>query len=211
MRTVFLLLVLANLLFYAYAQLARQSGIERELPLLQIRPESIRVLRAAQAPRARAPACIEWGPFAGGDAARAEAALAELEAAGARLERRALAVPGYWVYIPPLRTRAEAERKAAELRALGVHEFVLLEEGTRWRNAISLGIFGAEEAAQAHLARLRERGVRSALAERRDDLLRQVRFYVREPDQTTVRRLAEIQREFPGSELKAGACPAHEP
>lgn len=32
-------------------------------------------------------------------------------------------------------------------------------------------------------------------------------YYVREPDSATVARIAELQRGFPGTEIKAGACP----
>jgi hypothetical protein len=54
-------------------------------------------------------------------------------------------------------------------------------------------------------------GVRSALITRREKLLRQVAFFVREPDATTVARLTELQRDFPAAEIKAGSCPAPTP
>lgn len=33
-------------------------------------------------------------------------------------------------------------------------------------------------------------------------------YYVREPEATTVAQIAELQRSFPGTEIKAGACPS---
>jgi hypothetical protein len=114
---------------------------------------------------------------------------------------------GYWVHVPPLKTKAEVDRKARELRDLGVTEFFVVQDAGQWRNAISLGIFRTDEAAQTFLAKLKQQGVRSAIAARRENFLKQVAFYVREPDEATVARVTALQQEFPGSEVKAGPCP----
>jgi hypothetical protein len=114
---------------------------------------------------------------------------------------------GYWVYMPPQKNKADADRKLGELKALGVTEFFLVQEAGQWRNAISLGIFTTDEAAQAYLAKLKERGVRTAVSGRRENFLKQVVFYVREPNEATVARVTALQLEFPGSEIKADACP----
>jgi len=229
MRALFLLLVLANLLFFAYAQVAREgAGAESQISQLQMAPDRIRLLKAAgQAPadKPKAPgkaippapprsaaampvACLEWGVFAGPDVARAEAALVRLELPDGQIDRALADAGGYWVYMPPLKTKPEIDRKIGELKALGVTEFFVVQDAGKWRNAISLGIFRTDEAAQAFLAKLKERGVRSAVAARRENFLKQVAFYVREPGEATVARLTLIQQEFPGSEIKAGPCPA---
>jgi hypothetical protein len=109
--------------------------------------------------------------------------------------------------MPPLKAKADVDRKVNELKALGVTEFFVVQDAGQWRNAISLGIFRTEDAAQAFLAKLKERGVRTAVAERRENFLKQVVFHVREPNDVTVARLTVIQQEFPGSEIKAGPCP----
>ena len=49
--------------------------------------------------------------------------------------------------------------------------------------------------------------MRSAVAERRENFLKQVAFHVREPSEATVIRMTALQQEFPGSEMKAGPCP----
>jgi hypothetical protein len=226
MRALFLLLVLANLVFFAWAHVAREeAGAASRIRQLEIAPEKIRLLRAEPVPGAgpRAPgksippapsaasgvpgACLEWGIFAGPAAARAEAALAELGLPPGQVGRSVTDAGGYWVYMPPLKTRADAERKVGELKALGVTEFFVVQEPAQWRYAISLGIFRSDEAAQAFLAKLREQGVRSAVAARRENFLKQVAFYVREPDGETVARVTALQLEFPGTEIKAGPCP----
>jgi cell division septation protein DedD len=223
MRAFFLLLVLANLLFFAYVNVAPDRGaVESQIPLLQISPDKIKLLGAAggaapEKPPAKPPVttataaptvCLEWGVFAGPDVARAENAIARLELPPAQFEHVVTDASGYWVYMPPLKTKAEADRKVGELKALGVTEFFIVQDATQWRYAISLGIFRTEEAAKSFLAKLRERGVRTAIAERRENFLKQVAFYVREPNEATVARLAEAQKEFPGSDLKAATCPA---
>jgi len=227
MRALFLLLVLANLVFFVYAHVAREgAGAESQLATLQVSPEKIKVMKAAggteekprpagkaippappKAATAAPAACLEWGTFAGPNVARAETALARLELPQDRIERVVADAGGYWVYMPPLKTKADVDRKIGELKALGVTEFFVVQEATQWRNAISLGIFRTEEAAKVFLAGLRERGVRSAVAERRDNFLKQIAFLVREPSEAAVAKLAEIQQEFRGSELKAVPCP----
>jgi len=222
MRLLFLLLVLANIVFYAYAFVAKPQGsADSQIPLLQINPEKIRIVKAtgtvssgkpkpaeqAKAPSPGPAACLEWGLFAGPDVARAAAAIARLELPQTLVQRVVADVGGYWVYIPPLRSKAEVDKKIGELKALGVTDFFAVQDQTPWRNAISLGIFKSEEAAKSFLAGLREKGVRSAILERRENFLKQMAYFVREPGEAMVARLAELQREFPGSEIKAVACP----
>jgi hypothetical protein len=110
--------------------------------------------------------------------------------------------------VPPLKTKPETDRKVGELKALGVGDFSIVQDAGQWRNAISLGTFRTEEAAQGYLARLKERGVRSAVVERRESFPKHIAFLVREPDEALVARLATLQQEFPASELKATQCPA---
>lgn len=226
MRALFLLLVLANLMFFAYAQVTREGADAGSRILqLQIAPEKIKQLKAPEQtpsgkprapgkaipsapPRAAAPtACLEWGLFAGPAVAKAESGLARLELPATQIERTVADAGGYWVYMPPLKTKVEIDRKIGELKGIGITEFFVVQDAGQWKNAISLGIFRTEEAAQGFLAKLKERGVRSAIAARRENFLKQVAFHVREPNAATVAKLTELQKEFPGTEMKAGPCP----
>ena len=228
MRALFLLLVLANMMFFAYAQVAREGAdAGSRISQLQITPEKIKQLKAMDPapggkakgsgkaippapPKAAAAvptACLEWGLFAGPAVAKAESALAGLDLPASQIERSVADAGGYWVYMPQLKTKAEIDRKIAELKAIGITEFFVVQDPGQWKNAISLGIFRTEEAAQVYLAKLKERGVRSAIAARRENFLKQVAFHVREPTPATVAKLTELQKEFPGTEMKAGPCP----
>lgn len=70
---------------------------------------------------------------------------------------------GWWVVIPPLPGKAEADKKAGELLALGVREYFVIQDGAS-RFGISLGVFSGEKGARERLAELRAKGVRSAVA-----------------------------------------------
>lgn len=87
---------------------------------------------------------------------------------------------GWWVHIPPLATKADAERKANELRALGVTDFFQVQEGPG-RNAISLGIFNQEKGGRERLAELKAKGVRSAIIAPRPGKDESVALQVRGP------------------------------
>lgn len=226
MRALFLLLILANLVFFAYAHVAGEGAtIGNRIAALQISPERIRLLSSRGGPAAdaarqsrqsippvlapKAPgACLEWSNLGGPDIARAENDLAQIGIEPARIERVFADADGYWVHMPPLANKAEVDRKIGELKALGVHEFFVVQEAGKWRNAISLGIFRSDEAANVFLASLRQRGVRSAVVSRREKLLKQVVIYVREPGEALVAKLAGIQRNYPGTEMRASPCPA---
>ena len=135
-------------------------------------------------------------------------AVASLALPGAAVQRAVADSGGYWVYLPPLKTRAEVDRRVATLKARGVSDFYVVQEAGQWRNAISLGLFRSEETARNRAAKLRESGVQGVVLERRENILKQIAYFVREPDPAVVARLAELQREFPGTEVKAVPCPA---
>ena len=218
MRLIFLLLVLAHLAFYAWVHYLRVAvDADAHIQQVQITPEKIRLLNAP-APRVQgsaaanprngkaAAACLEWGAFIGPEAVRADAAIAELGLPAAQLKRVAADRPGYWVVIPPLKTRAEAERTAERLKGLGITDIVL--DPPQRRNAISLGILRTEEAAQTLLSAVQKKGVDNAVLELRENFFRRVVFYVREPDAATVAKLSALRAATPGTDIKALACPA---
>ena len=48
----------------------------------------------------------------------------------------------------------------------------------------------------------------TAIVERRESFLQQMALMVREPNEATVARLTAAQRQFPGTEIRAVACPS---
>jgi len=212
MRGLFFLLLAANLAAFALAQFengGRTEGhVSQPLNADRIRlvsPESLPPLEpVAQQP---AVACLEWGSFTSSELPRAESAVEKLDL-GDRLAIRQLEDnAGYWVYIPPLKGQEEAERKVAELTALGVADYFLIQDNAKWKYAISLGIFRSEEAAKRFHAGLAEKGVRSAVVGKRDQLVKLSVLVVRDPDTALTEKMVELKREFPGTDLRAATCP----
>jgi hypothetical protein len=224
MRAAFLILVLANVAFFAWARyLSPADSTADSAPLArQIEPEKLRILGAGEPPAAPASAkpaatpampavalaCMEWGSFTLADAPRAQKMLDPL-ALGPRLgQRRTEETAGWWVYIPPQGTRQNALKKAAELKTLGVDEyFVVADEGPfRW--GLSLGVFRTEEAALARLASLRRLGVKTAEIGARETIVPKVWLQVQGVDPLLEGRLREVAKQIEGSEVHA--CPAGE-
>lgn len=227
MRLAFLLLLAANLGFFAWARFLASSdqSIDRAPMQRQLEPQKLRIVSerelaraappappkpqpkpAAPAPAPAAPppapiACLEWGGFSAAEAARAAQRLEPL-ALGARLAQvRGEETASWWVHMPPQGNRAGAQKKAAELKAIGVRDYFVVQEPGRWQWALSLGVFSTESAAHAHLEALRAKGVRTAVIGQRDTRVTKVWFQVREVDAALEGRLKDIAAEFDGMTL----------
>lgn len=110
-----------------------------------------------------AEACLAWSGLATRDADRLSALLAEKFDDFKQARRMTPAgTPGWWVFIPPQSNKAEADKKAAELKKLGISDFFVIQEAGPNHWAISLGIFSLESGAKDRLNALKEKGVRSA-------------------------------------------------
>ena len=208
MRLLFYVLLAANIVLLGVVWLRPpQTSPDADLLNQQIKPEKMRIIAARPlvAPTIKT-ACLEWGPFGTGEVKPAQSALEALQSDIAITQREVQTVAGFWVYIPPLDTRSEVDHKIAELRKLGVEEYYAVESQGPMRNAISLGIFKTEEAANAYLERLRDKGVRSARAGSREHRVTQTVLVVHEPDVALTAKLAELRLQFPGTELKALQC-----
>jgi len=222
MRTIVLLVLLANVGFFAYHHyLGVSEEAAAQIQLLQISPEKIISVTAETMPGSAAPstlagapppaACVEWGALGAVEAVRADAALAALGLPAGAMLRRVTELDGYWVHMAPLKSKAEIDRKIGELKALDVTEYYVVQDAGPWRNAVSLGLYKSEAAANTEMERLRERGVRSAIVTRRDKFLKQVNYFVREPSAATIARLTDLQRGFPATEIRAVSCPVGTP
>lgn len=217
MRTIFLLLLLANLAFFAWARyyVEPDAGTDPQPLARQIDPQKLPIVPpapargtaagarpAATAPAAASAGCVEWGRFTQTGLPAARKLLAPL-ALGARLsERQVEETANWWVYIPPQDNRQGAQRKGAELKALGVDDFFVLQDQGSDQWSISLGAFRSEAAAQARLAQLKGKGVRSAQVGARVSLIPKVWLRVRDADAALRARLRAVAQSIQGSELR---------
>lgn len=171
-RLLFLLLVLANLLVFAWAQGylgTPEDGHEPERLEQQLHPEKLRIVGAASAlaPPAkrdeRACRVID-----GLGLAEAEKLGSVLESAGGEVRISPIAEPPlYLVVISDLANKAAADTKAAELTRLGFegHTDVVLRDG---RHEFVLGSFPSDAAARAFLQNVASRGIKSARVDARE-------------------------------------------
>jgi len=148
-------------------------------------------------------ACVLFSGIAPADFARAHDAFAAMNLGDRLAEQRVEDVTRYWVFMPPAADHHAAEQTMAGLKRLGIGDL-----SVRPDDSISLGVFSREDAAQRFLASLRARGVRGAQVAPFAKELRDLSMLVREPDTELVARLTIVQRDFPGSKLRAVPCPA---
>lgn len=184
-RTALGLLIAANVVAFLWwhGDFASWSGSNREPDRLrqQIDADRVKVLppaaRAVQQGASAVPAatgapaaaagpgtpapvesCLEIGPLEETRSARVRRFLAETPLVRGEIEP--LGDAGTWmVYLPPSETLAMAQRRAADLRRLGVRDLYLMPDGP-YRLGISFGLLRSEEAARALTDSLAQQGVR---------------------------------------------------
>jgi hypothetical protein len=215
MRLLFLLLVLANVAFFAWTRYYSAPGAAVDsAPLARpVAPEKLKIIPPRElpplsletAPASILASCLEWGSFTFADTARAERALEPLRLGSRLAQRRTQEAAGWWVFIPPQGSRQAALRKAAELKALEVVDYFIVQEEGEFRWALSLGVFRSEEAAQARLAALRAQGVSSAQVGPRETVVPKLWLQVKDVDAALESRLKDIARQIDGSQLRV--CP----
>ncbi len=150
--------------------------------------------------------CLEWGEFSGSDLSQASADLAGLKLGDKLTQREVEHAIGYWVYIPPQKTRADVNTKIAHLKKRGVDEYFVVQEKGKWQNTISLGVFKAEDVAHRFLASLKSKGVKGAVMGERQTRLKFTVFVLKNPDGDTLAKLAEWQRDFTDIGMRASPC-----
>jgi len=212
-RTSFFLLILANLVFFAWTQAyfgTAADGREPQRLSNQLVPEKLRVVGVGIDSR---------------DSARTEKncrlvsglALSEVQRLIAQAKERQ---PGlswaikmndtprntYWVVIPPLANRPAADRKLVELKKREVADFLLILEEGPDQFAILLGVFETEIAASEYLQELAKRSVRSAKVQVREDPLDKAQLEARGPADALSKQLGELLNGQGAA--KIGDCPA---
>jgi len=147
-------------------------------------------------------ACVEFSGITGGDIPKARDAFGALRLGDRLVERRIEEITRHWVFVPAARDRRTAENTMAQLRRQGVSDMSIRPD-----NTISLGVFSTEDAARRFLSTLEAKGVKGAESGPFVRDLRELVMLVKEPDTETVARLALLQREYAGTQLRAVACP----
>lgn len=208
MRLAFFLLVLANLIFFSWDSGyfgGQAEGREPQRLQDQLHPEKMKVAVAEQALPAVPPqlACRMIDKLAPADAEQLQKGLQE---AGGDLVATLAGgddAPSFWVAIPALPNKAAADKKAGELKLLGVTDFHVMQSDGSF--AISLGLFRSESGASEFLLGLNKKGVKSARIETRAKPPVPVRLEVRGPAELLAKRLPELLAGIAGA--AAVDCP----
>lgn len=104
-------------------------------------------------------ACYALGPFR--DVALSTPVILKLRDLGAitnpRREEEKVTT-GYWVYLPPVESWKEAREQVMALENKGMKDIFIMGRGSM-KNAISVGLFTSEKAANNRVARLKKLGV----------------------------------------------------
>jgi len=185
---------------------AADSDAAADAPAAAGQPEAAAAPRQAQAPeRTAAPApaptpvpapalvCLDIGTFSANGAKRFEARLAALDlgerAAAGRQTVQAQDVSSWLVNIPSQGSKEAADRKAAELRNLGITNFFIIRDDSPLKFGISLGLFKTESGAQNLLAQLGKQGVHTARITPRGPQTTRYMYRLRGLDDATRKRV----------------------
>lgn len=214
-RFLFFLLLVANVAFGAHLWLShtreapdvsRREKNAGDIRIVSVTPPTGAQQKAEEARRQAVAlsgaACVEFSGIAAAETGKVRDILGTLRLGDRLAERRVEEVTRHWVYVPPARDRKTAEATAAQLKRQGITDLSIRPD-----NAISLGVFSTEDAAFRHLGQVEAKGARGLQVGPFAREYRDVVFTLREPDTELVARLTLMQRDLPGSVLKAIACP----
>lgn len=223
MKWLFLLLAVANLLFWGYTKLAEPPG-PVDWHAREINPDKVQWIapdadkpaaeentKAANSSDASPPsadlACFDWRGIGATEVDRAKQKLRSLKLEPQQFDVELPDGPTrYWVYAPPRATFADAQKKAEEYQRLGINDFFIVNDGGKWQNAIALGLYSSQEAADKRLAALQSKGVKSAQIRERSDALLTATILLNRVPVASKADLEAVAKGFRGSVLAQGKC-----
>ena len=215
LRALVLLLILANLGFFAWTQgwLDAVVGVrahgdrEPERLARQFQPQSVRILtpgEAAAAMSASAPtlgvSCIEAGPFSLAEAGVAEALLQPALPAGSWARRNVEQAGAWLVYLGRFTVVEALQKQTEELRRLNT-PFDEVQSPPELAPGLSLGRFDNRGAADTALEQLTQRGIRRARVVRLAEPATTVTFRIERADPALAAQAAALGGNLKGQPL----------
>ncbi len=222
MKQFFWLLLVINLGLLAYFNADYILPSKQPMPAEEISPEKIQVPSPSQvdalsqkesttalsATVQLAPTttgCFEWGIFSDTGLVNAQNVLEKLSLQATVKEQSSQQPKRFWVYRPPLKSAAEAQQRAAEIKALGVQDLFVVQE-TKWKNAISFGIFEDEQLATKLLQELQAKGVKGVVKALRSRGRGNSSLLLNNISENDVVELKKLKPNFPEADLKEVSC-----
>jgi hypothetical protein len=216
-RNIFLALLAANLVYFAWAHwvdspkpppvneaLAKLPRLKllSELPPEQQPPTNTKTVFNESA------SCLSVGPF--GDITNAAKAAGILTSKGFAPRQRAEegdTAAGFWVYVAGLKDEVEADKVRVSLEHSGVKDALVMPPGGDAGRRVSLGLFSDRAHAEQRAASVRRMGFKAEVAEHK---LPQTVYWIDlapRPGMTTV-PLRDLFAEGVGSRIAVQPCPA---
>ena len=216
-RLIFFLLLIANVVVGAYLTL-NESRPMPEGPR-EINAGALKIIAVTDAAKAQqeaiaakaiaaaltGSACVDFA-VKQADAARAQSAFTDMRLRNRLSSRFSEEFSRFAVSLPAQKDKRAADALVANLKKAGVKDVSALGD-----NAVSLGLFSSDDAAQKVVADLKTKApslVKDVQVTPRNPQVKEMVFTIREPDTNMVARLTLMQRDFETSALRAVACPA---
>jgi hypothetical protein len=150
-------------------------------------------------------ACYEWGVFSTARVTDAQVASSNISLQATVKEQTSLEAKRFWVYKPPLKSAEAAQAKTIELKALGVEELFVVQD-SKWKNAISFGVFEDEHLATSLLKELKAKGVKDVVKALRNQGKGHASLIFSELTDEKVAELKKLKSDFPEADLKEVSC-----
>lgn len=217
MKRFFWLALLLNLGLLIYFNLELLLPASPDIRLSEISPEKIRVLTPQEIETLplKTPEpeqisltdalCHEWGMFSDGNLANAQKAINQMGLNATLKSQTGQQAKRFWVYRPPFKTAAEAQKKAAEYKALGFSDIFVIQED-KWKNAVSFGIFEDEQLAEKLLNELKVKGIKNVTKALRTEDAVSYSLIFRDLSEKDAAAIIELKPNFPGAALKQTSC-----
>jgi len=216
MKLWFWLFLLLNIGLLAYFNMDKIITPQQKVMEEEVNPEQIKLLaeddfsdlKKKEAPAVVATSCYKWGSFTESNMSEAQAVMQRLGIDAEFIQESSTAKEDdrYWVYYPPLATAQLAQRKADEIKRLGVKDLYIVQ-GKRWRNAISFGLFAEQPLAKALLKELKSKGVRNAVISLRKQGKLTGSLLAKAVTSDVAVELYKVRPEFVGTDVVPVRCP----
>lgn len=149
--------------------------------------------------------CYDWGVFSSARVTDAQVASAKLSLQATVKEQTSLEAKRFWVYKPPLKSAEAAQAKALELKALGVEDlFVVLD--SKWKNAISFGVFEDENLAISLVKELKAKGIKDVVKALRNQGKGHASLIFKDLTEEKITELKNLKSDFPEAAIKEISC-----
>ncbi|HZX27465.1 MAG TPA: SPOR domain-containing protein [Telluria sp.] len=183
-------------------KLALISPAQAESAASQAKEDAAAAERAAKEPPT---ACLEIGDFEATAAKKFETQLASLALGDkqTRINVPVMEVNQHVVFIPPQGSKEAADRKANELRNLGITNYYVISDNSSLRWGISLGVFKSEAAAQTLLAALNKQGVHSARVTGRGPTTNKFAYQFRNIDAGVKAQLTRFEAGYQDTDIRS--------